>query len=150
MYLFCLCSLSLCFSACLFLSFFIYIYIHIYIYLYIHTFIYLLIHIFIYSYIYMYYIYIYIYIYILYNVYIHIHISKFLMILFARKNFYQAKRVSLQLEIWEATIRFLMMSRGCSSAKIWKLMRPRRQEVTFPESSWATDNHVIDSVLSWL
>ena len=127
-------SLSLFF--CLSLSFFLYIYIHSYIYLFIYSYIHisvdLYIHIFIYICI------IYIYIYILYNVYIHIHISKFLMILFARKNFYQAKRVSLQLEIWEGTVRPLMRSRWRSSDKTWKVMRPRRKKSHF-QSLWCSD-----------
>ena len=52
--------------------------------------------------------------------------------IFAQKNFYQTKRMSLQLETWEGAVSLPMRSGGRSSGETWKLIS--LQEVIFPES----------------
>ena len=57
--------------------------------------------------------------------------------IFAQKNFYQDKRVILQLEIWKGAVNYPIRSRGQGfEKKNWKFISPRLQEVKFP-GSWA-------------
>ena len=74
------------------------------------------------------------------SIYIHINIYEHIYIyiyvegcwrIFARKNFYQDKRVKLQSEIWKGAVNLPMKSKRRGFAKSWKFVSPRRQEVKF-------------------